>query len=480
MLVFFKNFLIFFNLAFLPGQTGTDQHVCGQDKQQASEDSLQRLGVDGMSDLGADRSRQNATDRHGDQGRQVQEAQRVIGQARIVPTTPDITQGAGHSNREAQSGRRTNGTVDRNIASGHQRHGDEATAGTDQRGDRTHGTTSCTDADGARQCTVRLAVLTEEHAKRREHHEATEHQRDGEVGQETGDLCTDHGTEQNTRSAGKYDVPNHTTARGVCTNARSRRENNGREAGCDGNVHGDFIRNHATGQNHRQKRRQNQTATDTNMYGRYLAERDAEIANGATHYTAADCRNGTYEFALPNGVVMTILDSYYYYNEAPSENDYSVCTLFTYGDYNYLFTGDLEEEGEEHLVEMNDLPEVTLYKAGHHGSKTSSSSALLEVIKPQHVCICCCAGSPEYTDTDANQFPTQAFIDRIAAYTDKVYVTSRCIDYDEGTFAPMNGNITVITDKNGISIVCGSGDSRVLKEWEWFKEHRTCPAAWAN
>ena len=224
----------------------------------------------------------------------------------------------------------------------------------------------------------------------------------------------------------------------------------------------------------------NQTATDTNMYGRYLAERDAEIANGATHYTAADCRNGTYEFALPNGVVMTILDSYYYYNEAPSENDYSVCTLFTYGDHSYLFTGDLEEEGEEHLVEMNDLPEVTLYKAGHHGSKTSSSAALLEVIKPQHVCICCCAGSPEYTDTDANQFPTQAFIDRIAAYTDKVYVTSRCIDYEAGTFASMNGNITVVTDKNGVSIVCGSGDSRVLKEWAWFKEHRTCPAAWAN
>ena len=95
----------------------------------------------------------------------------------------------------------------------------------------------------------------------------------------------------------------------------------------------------------------NQTATDTNMYGRYLAERDAEIAKGATHYTAADCReNDNYIFQLGNGIKMEILDSYYYYNDAPSENDYSVCTLFTYGDYSYLFTGDLEEEGEEHLV----------------------------------------------------------------------------------------------------------------------------------
>ncbi len=223
----------------------------------------------------------------------------------------------------------------------------------------------------------------------------------------------------------------------------------------------------------------NQTATGTNMYSRYLAERDAEIAAGATHYTAARCITEEKNvFTLSEGITMTILDSYYYYNEAGSENDYSVCTLFSYGNNHYLFTGDLEEEGEEQLVAMNTLPEVTLYKAGHHGSKTSSSDALLSVISPEIVCVCCCCGSAEYTDTDQNQFPTQAFIDRIAPYTDKVYVTTMCIDYDKGTFAPMNGNIAVVTDKSGVRVVCGSGDSRVLKEWEWFRAHRTCPEAW--
>ena len=223
----------------------------------------------------------------------------------------------------------------------------------------------------------------------------------------------------------------------------------------------------------------NQKQTGTNMYSRYLAERDAEIAAGATHYTAARCiTEDKAVFDLDSGVTMTVLDSYYYYNEAESENDYSVCTLFTYGDYNYLFTGDLEEDGEEYLVSMNTLPEVALYKAGHHGSKTSSSEALLSVISPEIVCVCCCCGSSEYTKNDANQFPTQAFIDRIAPYTDKVYVTTMCVDYDAGTFAPMNGNITVVTDKTGVRVVCGSGDSRVLKEWEWFSEHRTCPEAW--
>lgn len=219
----------------------------------------------------------------------------------------------------------------------------------------------------------------------------------------------------------------------------------------------------------------------SNMYGRYVNEREQEIAAGAIHMNAADCvekQNTDGAFDLGSGVTMTVLDSYFYYNEAESENDYSVCTLFTYGNYHYLFTGDLEEDGEEHLVTMNELPEVDLYKAGHHGSKTSSSDALLSVIKPDIVCVCCCAGSSEYTDANENQFPTQPFIDRIAPYTDKVYVTTLCIDYDKGLFQSMNGCITVATDKNGITVSCSSGDSRVLKEWEWFKENRTCPDAW--
>ena len=214
-----------------------------------------------------------------------------------------------------------------------------------------------------------------------------------------------------------------------------------------------------------------------NMYGRYLLERADEISKGATHYNAAQCIEQNKDvFDLGGGISMTVLDSYFYTNAAESENDYSVCTLFTYGDYNYLFTGDLEEDGEEYLVQRNNLPEVDLYKAGHHGSKTSSSTALLEIVKPDIVCVCCCAGSSEYTDTDANQFPTQAFIDRVAPYTDRIYVTTRCVDYDAGTFESMNGNIMVVTTKEGIAVTCGSGDSRVLKEWEWFKTHRTWPS----
>ena len=217
---------------------------------------------------------------------------------------------------------------------------------------------------------------------------------------------------------------------------------------------------------------------DTKMYNNYIRERDAEIAAGAVHYTAAQCVSefdGVFD--LGDGMTLTVLDSYYYYNRASSENDHSVCTLISDGANNYLFTGDLEEKGEEKLVQMNDLPRVKLYKAGHHGSKTSSNEVLLKVIQPEIVCVCCCAGSSEYTDTNANQFPTQAFVNRIASYTDKVYVTTLCIDYKENKFTSMNGNIIVRSSRGTVSVVC-SASQTILKDTEWFRENRTTPDAW--
>ncbi|MBQ3483211.1 MAG: MBL fold metallo-hydrolase [Clostridia bacterium] len=217
----------------------------------------------------------------------------------------------------------------------------------------------------------------------------------------------------------------------------------------------------------------------SNMYGRYLLERQAEIDDGKTeHYTAKECIDQEKDvFDLGSGISMTVLDNKYYHEKSAHENNYSVCTLFTYGDDSYLFTGDLEEDGEAELVARNDLPEVTVYKAGHHGSKTSSSEELLSVIKPEIVCVCCCAGATEYTSNNANTFPTQAFVDRVAPYTDRVYVTTLCLDYDKGTFTSMNGNIVILTDKSGVSVVC-SGEDKVLKEWDWFKQSRACPDAW--
>lgn len=224
----------------------------------------------------------------------------------------------------------------------------------------------------------------------------------------------------------------------------------------------------------------NQKSTSA-TYKNYLRELKDETEAGANHFTAADCVKGengaSQDYSVGTGVNMRILDSYYYYNGSATENDYSVCTLFTYTAENgtvknALFTGDLEEDGEAELVNRNSLPEVDLYKAGHHGSKTSSTQTLLNVIKPKTVCVCCCAGSPEYTKNTANQFPTQQFINNVAKFTDDVYVTTLCVDYAKNEFASFNGNIAFLISKLGETNVICSANNVKLKDSAWFKENR--------
>ena len=181
---------------------------------------------------------------------------------------------------------------------------------------------------------------------------------------------------------------------------------------------------------------------------------------------------------------MEILDSVFYFEASDTENNHSVCTMLHNGDDHFLFTGDLEKEGEESLVERNDLPEVTLYKAGHHGSKTSSTDKLLSVIRPKIVCVCCCAGNDEYTENEKNQFPTQDFINRVAPYTDAVYVTSLGdVNFmeeanKENEYQSFNGTIVVLCNSgDDVKVFC-SYSTLKLKETQWFKEKRETPSAW--
>ena len=212
----------------------------------------------------------------------------------------------------------------------------------------------------------------------------------------------------------------------------------------------------------------------------YITARDNEVKNdGAVHYTAIECWNETNgaqrEYTLAEGISFEILYQEFYEKKSSDENNYSVCTLFTQGDYHYLFTGDLEEAGEASLVSSNELPHCKLYKAGHHGSKTSSNDVLLSKITPENVCVCCCAGTNEYTDTKNNQFPTQAMIDRVARYTKNIYVTTLSLDGTVNRFASMNGEIVVRSDGKDFTLE-GSNNSVILKDTEWFKANRTWPS----
>ena len=141
------------------------------------------------------------------------------------------------------------------------------------------------------------------------------------------------------------------------------------------------------------------------------------------------------------------------------------------GNNNYLFTGDLEKEGEKSLVEKNDLPQCKLFKAGHHGSKTSSNDELLAKIRPEIVCVCCCCGSTEYTNDIANVFPTQDFCDRVIKYTDKIYVTTIYSETAEENFESLNGNIIVSSNGGEVKVTC-SGSNEPFTKSEWYLKYR--------
>lgn len=71
-------------------------------------------------------------------------------------------------------------------------------------------------------------------------------------------------------------------------------------------------------------------------------------------------------------------------------NNASLCTLFEAGDFRYLSTGDAEAAAEQRLVDgYGSALHATLFKAGHHGSSTSNTEVLLQVVQPQAVAISC-------------------------------------------------------------------------------------------
>ena len=255
------------------------------------------------------------------------------------------------------------------------------------------------------------------------------------------------------------------------------------------------------------------TTTDggnLSLYGKFLEAVESAESKGANAYTALECWNNNNEstrfsqsidetsarryIKLSANVEMEILYNYYYEHKTSDENDYSVCVMFhQYGenyDFNnlsnpeneknvnhFLFTGDLEESGEKYLVQYNTLPKVVLFKAGHHGSKTSSTAELLEIIQPKVVCVCCCTGSDEYTDEEVNKFPTQLMINRVALYTDLVFATSLYSSTASSGFTSLNGAITLTCNHLGINLTA-SNNVTLIKDTDWFKANRTCPTEW--
>ncbi|MFV0242686.1 MAG: ComEC/Rec2 family competence protein, partial [Lacrimispora sphenoides] len=101
-------------------------------------------------------------------------------------------------------------------------------------------------------------------------------------------------------------------------------------------------------------------------------------------------------------------------------NEESEVLKMDYGSCRMLFTGDMEERGEEELLERSGerqlLAEVNVLKVAHHGSKYCSGEAFLEAIIPRWAVV-------SYGVGNSYGHPHQEVLDRLKERGTEVFKT---------------------------------------------------------
>lgn len=114
---------------------------------------------------------------------------------------------------------------------------------------------------------------------------------------------------------------------------------------------------------------------------------------GMVYHSAYDCQkmlNGAYSrYYLTNEFYFEILNTgnYIQNTDTGAGNAESVAVIFYYKDFKFFTAGDLTTQYEKQLVKNESLPNVTLFKAAHHGSNGSNSTEILEALNPKAVAI---------------------------------------------------------------------------------------------
>lgn len=134
-----------------------------------------------------------------------------------------------------------------------------------------------------------------------------------------------------------------------------------------------------------------------------IAERQQPLAAQPSH-----------QIALGGGATLTVL--------APrgdpfaQSNNNSVIIELRYGTFCALLTGDIEQPAEEQLLADNALSPCPILKVAHHGSDTSTSEAVLNVVQPQYALIS--AGA----DNRFNH-PSPIILERLQAHNIRIFRT---------------------------------------------------------
>ena len=80
--------------------------------------------------------------------------------------------------------------------------------------------------------------------------------------------------------------------------------------------------------------------------------------------------------------------------ENKENNDISLVVKIVYGETSFLFTGDIEKDAEERLINSPDVDlKADVLKVAHHGSNTSNSPEFLAKVNPKYAVISCGKGN---------------------------------------------------------------------------------------
>lgn len=138
--------------------------------------------------------------------------------------------------------------------------------------------------------------------------------------------------------------------------------------------------------------------------GNVLNAREKYTKKGTVYHSAYDCvnkKNGATDvYYLTEDLYFEVLNtsSYITVSESTASNPHSLAVIFYYKDFTFFTGGDITNDTERKLMQNEDLPEVTLYKASHHGSHGSNSQEFLDTLNPKAVAISA-ARANQYQDT---------------------------------------------------------------------------------
>ncbi len=121
--------------------------------------------------------------------------------------------------------------------------------------------------------------------------------------------------------------------------------------------------------------------------------RNRIASDNAYYYGAYDSVHGLNDaskrYYFTNEFYVDVLNTGAYGKDASasSGNEQSLALLFTYKDFTFLTSGDLTISGEQGILSNEDVSNVSLYKAAHHGSHGSNDQTFLNTINPYTVAI---------------------------------------------------------------------------------------------